>query len=79
LSLLGERTPASLLSRANAAFSTVFGYASLFGPLVAALFIDLAESADLLGWAVPSLALVTFGAALPLALLDSPSRSTGPV
>jgi len=79
LALLGERTPPPLLSRANAAFSTVFGYASLVGPLVAALFIDLAESLGLLGWAVPSLALVTFGAVLPLALLDRRSERSGSI
>jgi MFS family permease len=77
LALLGERTPPALLSRANAAFSTVFGYASLVGPLVAALFIDLAERFGLLGWAVPSLALVTFGIVLPLALLDRGSERSG--
>ncbi|HJS73185.1 MAG TPA: MFS transporter [Vicinamibacteria bacterium] len=70
LALLAERTPAPLLSRANALFSTVFGYASLAGPMVAALFIDLAERAGLLGWAVPALSLVTFGAVVPLAIAD---------
>lgn len=70
LALLGERTPPALLSRANAAFSTVFGYASLVGPLVAALFIDVAEGLGLLGWAVPALAFVTFGVVVPLAVLD---------
>lgn len=70
LALLGERTPPALLSRANATFSAVFGYASLAGPMVAALFIDLAESMGLLGWAVPSLAFVTFGLVVPLAVLD---------
>lgn len=77
LSLLGERTPAPLLSRANAAYSAVFGYASLAGPVVAASFIDIAQSLGLLGWAVPSLALLTFGAALPLAVLDRRWRSRG--
>ncbi len=70
LALLGERTPPALLSRANAAFSSVFGYASLAGPMLAALFIDLAESMGLLGWAVPGLALVTFGAVFPLIAFD---------
>ncbi len=70
LALLGERTPPSLLSRANAAFSTVFGYASLAGPMLAAVFIDVAESLGVLGWAVPSVALVTFGAVLPLTVFD---------
>ncbi len=77
LALLGERTPPALLSRANAAFSTVFGYASLVGPMVAAFFIDLVEGQGLLGWAVPALALVTFAAALPLALLDRGSDRSG--
>jgi len=79
LALLGERTPPALLSRANAAFSTVFGYASLVGPMVAALFIDLVEGMGLLGWAVPSLALVTFGAVLPLAVLDRGSERSGSI
>jgi MFS family permease len=74
LSLLGERTPAELLSRANAVYSAVFGYASLAGPIVAVSFIDIAQRMGILGWAVPSLALVTFGAALPLALVDRGSR-----
>jgi MFS family permease len=79
LALLGERTPPPLLSRANAAFSTIFGYASLAGPMVAALFIDLAEASGLLGWAVPSLALVTFGAVLPLAVLDRKGARRGSI
>jgi MFS family permease len=77
LALLGERTPPPLLSRANALFSTVFGYASLIGPMVAAFFIDLVEGLGLLGWAVPALALVTFAAVLPLALLDRGSERSG--
>jgi MFS family permease len=77
LALLGERTPPALLSRANAAFSMVFGYASLIGPMVAAFFIDLVEGLGLLGWAVPALALVTFAAVLPLALLDRGSERSG--
>jgi MFS family permease len=77
LALLGERTPPSLLSRANAAFSTVFGYASLIGPMVAAFFIDLVEGLGLLGWAVPALALVTFAAVLPLALFDRGGERSG--
>jgi len=79
LALLGERTPPSLLSRANAAFSTVFGYASLVGPMIAALFIDLAQRLGLLGWAVPALALATFGAVLPLALFDRRSERSGSI
>ncbi len=79
LALLGERTPPALLSRANAAFSTVFGYASLVGPMIAAFFIDAAEGLGLLGWAVPALALVTFGAGLPLALLDRRSERSGSI
>jgi MFS family permease len=82
LALLGERTPEALLSRANAAFSSVFGYASLAGPMVAAGFIDVAEGLGALGWAVPSLAFVTFGTMVPLALFDrralSPSGGRSP-
>jgi MFS family permease len=70
LALLGERTPPALLSRANAAFSMVFGYASLAAPMVAAVFIDVAERAGLLGWAVPALAFATFGLVVPLTLRD---------
>ena len=79
LALLGERTPPALLSRANAAFSTVFGYASLVGPMIAALFIDIVEGLGLLGWAVPALALVTFGVVLPLAVLDRESERSGSI
>jgi len=79
LALLGERTPPALLSRANAAFSTVFGYASLVGPMIAALFIDIVEGLGLLGWAVPALALVTFGVVLPLAVLDRGSERSGSI
>ena len=79
LALLGERTPPALLSRANAAFSTVFGYASLVGPMIAALFIDLVERLGLLGWAVPALALITFGVVLPLALIDRGSERSGSI
>ncbi|HEY7696976.1 MAG TPA: MFS transporter [Vicinamibacteria bacterium] len=79
LALLGERTPPALLSRANAAFSTVFGYASLVGPLFAALLIDLAQSFGLLGWAVPSLAFLTFGVVVPLAVVDRSRESSGSI
>jgi MFS family permease len=79
LALLGERTPPALLSRANAAFSTVFGYASLVGPMIAALFIDVAEGLGLLGWAVPALALATFGVVLPLALFDRGNERSGSI
>jgi hypothetical protein len=47
--------------------------------MVAALFIDLAEASGLLGWAVPSLALVTFGAVLPLAVLDRKGARRGSI
>jgi MFS family permease len=70
LAILGERTPPRLLSRANAAFSQIFGYASLLAPVIGASFIDAAERFGLLGWAVPSLALLTFGAAVPLGILE---------
>lgn len=70
LALLGERTTRATLSRANAAFSTVFGYASLAAPLAAAAFIDAVERFDLLGWAVPSLSLLTFGTGALLAWWD---------
>ena len=70
LSILGERTPAVVLPRANAAFSAVFGYASLLAPIVTAGFIDVMESYGWLGWAVPSLAILTFAAGLPLVWAD---------
>jgi MFS family permease len=79
LALLGERTPPALLSRANAAFSTVFGYASLVGPMIAAFLIDVAEGLGLLGWAVPALALATFGVVLPLAVLDRGNERSGSI
>ena len=71
LALLGERTPVPELSRANAAFTLVFGYASLVAPLVAAGFIDASERLDLLGWAVPALAGLSFAISLPCAWLDA--------
>ncbi len=71
LALLGECTPVLDLSRANPAFTVVFGYASLVAPLIAAGFIDASERLDLLGWAIPALAGLSFATALPFAGLDS--------
>ena len=76
LALLGERTPVLDLSRANAAFTVVFGYVSLVAPLIAAGFIDASERLDLLGWAVPALAGLSFATALPFAWLDTRWRSS---
>ena len=76
LALLGERVPVAELSRANAAFTVVFGYASLVAPLIAAGFIDASERLDLLGWAVPALAGLSFAAALPVAWLERRWRSS---
>ena len=71
LALLGERAPPRLLSKANARFSVVFGYASMAAPLLAAGLIDGVERVGLLGWAVPLLAVSTFSLALPLAWLEA--------
>jgi hypothetical protein len=47
--------------------------------MIAALFIDIVEGLGLLGWAVPALALVTFGVVLPLAVLDRGSERSGSI
>lgn len=70
LKLLGDRVRSDVLPRANAAFSSAYGYASLFGPLAGAALIDAAQAAGLLGWALPGLSLTVFAVLVPLILLD---------
>ena len=48
-----------------------FSESSLVAPLIAAGFIDAVEHLDLLGWAVPALAGLSFATALPFAWLDT--------
>lgn len=70
LKLLGDRVRSDALPRANAAFSSAYGYASLAGPLAGAVLIDAAQKAGLLGWAIPGLSLFIFAALFPLIALD---------
>jgi MFS family permease len=70
LKLMGDRTPPEKLPRVNARFSGMYGLASLAGPLIAALGIDLMESLGYLGWAVPGLAGLALALLLPLVLWD---------
>lgn len=70
LKVLADRTAPEDLPRANARFSTLYGYAALFGPLLAALGIDLMERLGYLGWAVPSVCILTLAVMLVLAWKD---------
>lgn len=70
LKLMGDRTPPEKLPIVNARFSTFYGIASLIGPLIAALGIDVMESLGYLGWAVPGLSGLTLAVLLPLVLWD---------
>jgi SP family arabinose:H+ symporter-like MFS transporter len=70
LKLMGDRTPSEKLPIVNARFSTMYGLASLAGPLLAAFGIDVMERLGYLGWAVPGLAGITLAVLLPLAAWD---------
>ncbi|MCG6871524.1 MAG: MFS transporter [Gammaproteobacteria bacterium] len=70
LAMLPERVPPQALARANAAFSSAYGWASLLGPVLAAGLIDASIGLGLLGWAVPALCAVVFAVGWPLAWLD---------
>lgn len=59
LKVLADRTTPENLPLANARLSMFYGYAALFGPLLAALGIDLMERLGVLGWAVPSVCILT--------------------
>jgi MFS family permease len=70
LKLMGDRTPSEKLPIVNARFSTMYGLASLAGPLIAAFGIEVMERLGYLGWAVPGLAGITLAALLPLVAWD---------
>jgi MFS family permease len=70
LKIMGDRTPAEKLPIVNARFSTLYGVASLLGPLIAAFGIDVMERIGYLGWAVPGLAGITLAWLLPLIFWD---------
>lgn len=70
LKIMGDRTPPEKLPIVNARFSAVYGYASLAGPIIAALGIDIMESLGYLGWAVPGLSGLTLAGLLPLVMWD---------
>lgn len=53
LKVLGDRCPPGMLATANARYSGAYGYASLFGPMLAAGGIDLAGRLQLQGSGVP--------------------------
>ncbi|MCG3157613.1 MAG: putative MFS-type transporter YcaD [bacterium] len=70
LKILGDRTPPGKLPVTNARFSMLYGYASLFGPILAAFAIDVMETLGYLGWAVPGLSGVTMAMVLILVIWD---------
>ena len=70
LKILGDRTPPDKLPIANARFSTLYGYASLAGPMVAAFGIDVLEHHGFLGWAVPGLSGLLMAFLLPFIIWD---------
>jgi MFS family permease len=70
LKILGDRTPPEKLPLANSRFSGLYGYAALFGPLVAAFGIDVMESLGYLGWAIPGLCGVALAALIFLSIWD---------
>lgn len=70
LKILGDRTPPGKMAVANARFSMLYGYASLFGPMLAAFAIDAVEALGCLGWAVPGLSGVTMAMVVLLVIWD---------
>jgi len=70
LKILGDRTPPGKLPVTNARFSMLYGYAALFGPILAAFAIDVMEALGYLGWAVAGLSGVTMAMVLALAIWD---------
>ncbi len=70
LKVLADRTAAENLPLANARFSTLYGYAALIGPLLAAFSIDIMERLGYLGWAVPSVSALTLAIMLALTWRD---------
>ncbi len=76
LKILGDRTPPEKLPIANARFSMLYGYASLFGPILSAFAIDVMETLGYLGWAVPGLSGITMAILLALVIWDKRREST---
>ncbi len=70
LKVLADRTAPENLPLANARFSTLYGYAALIGPLLAAWGIDMMEKLGYLGWAVPSVSALTLAMMLALVWRD---------
>lgn len=76
LKVLADRTAPENLPLANARFSTLYGYAALIGPLLAASGIDIMERLGYLGWAVPSVSALTLAIMLALTWRDRRFRQT---
>ncbi len=74
LKLLAERVTPDQLPVANGRFAAFFGVGALGGPLLAALLVDLAGRADLLGFALPTVTAVGFLALAPLIYADRAFR-----
>lgn len=70
LKVLADRTRPENLPRVNARFSMLYGYAALVGPLLAASGIDLMERFGYLGFALPSVCMLTLAAMLGLVWKD---------
>jgi MFS family permease len=79
LKIMGDRTPPEKLPAVNARFSTIYGYASLAGPIIAAFGIDIMEAYGYLGWAVPSLAGLTLAGLFLLVRWDGKLSTTCPL
>ena len=70
LKVLADRSASEDLPRVNARFSTLYGYAALVGPLLAASGIDVMERVGYLGYAVPSVCVLTLAMMLALVWRD---------
>lgn len=70
LKILADRSASEDLPRVNARFSTLYGYAALVGPLLAASGIDVMERLGHLGYAVPSVCALTLALMLGLVWRD---------
>lgn len=70
LKVLADRTAPENMPRVNARFSMLYGYAALVGPLLAAFGIDAMERLGYLGFAVPSVCVLTLAVMLGLVWRD---------
>ncbi len=70
LKVLADRTAPENLPRVNARFSMLYGLAALVGPLLAAFGIDVMERFGYLGFALPSVCVLTFFVMLALVWRD---------